>query len=33
LLLDWQKAGKNVPDELIDMALILTGDMCPHALV
>ena len=33
LLLDWQKAGKNVPDELVDMALILTGDMCPHALV
>lgn len=33
LLLDWRKAGKDVPDELIDMALILTGDMCPHALV
>jgi len=33
LLLDWQRAGKEVPRELIDMALILTGDMCPHALV
>ena len=33
LLLDWQRAGKEVPEELIDMALILTGDMCPHALV
>ena len=33
LLLDWQKAGKEVPRELVDMALILTGDMCPHALV
>ena len=33
LLLDWRKAGKDVPDELIDMALILTGDMCPHAFV
>jgi len=33
LLLDWQKAGKEVPRELIDMALILTGDMCPHSLV
>ena len=33
LLLDWQRVGKEVPRELIDMALILTGDMCPHALV
>ena len=33
LLLDWQRAGKEVPEELIDLALILTGDMCPHALV
>ena len=33
LLLDWHKAGKEVPRELVDMALILTGDMCPHALV
>ena len=33
LLLDWQKAGKEVPSELVNMALILTGDMCPHALV
>jgi hypothetical protein len=33
LLLDWQRAGKEVPSELVDMALILTGDMCPHALV
>ena len=33
LLLDWQRAGKEVPRELIDLALILTGDMCPHALV
>ena len=33
LLLDWQKAGKEVTSELVDMALILTGDMCPHALV
>ena len=33
LLLDWRKAGKEVPSELIDVALILTGDMCPHALV
>jgi len=33
LLLDWQRAGKEVPRELIDLALILTGDMCPHALL
>jgi hypothetical protein len=33
LLLDWQRAGKEVPSELVDMALILTGDMCPYALV
>ena len=33
LLLDWHRAGKEVPRELVDMALILTGDMCPHALV
>jgi len=33
LLLDWQRAGREVPRELVDMALILTGDMCPHALV
>ena len=33
LLLDWQRAGKEVPRELVDMSLILTGDMCPHALL
>lgn len=33
LLLDWHKAGKEVPRQLVDMSLILTGDMCPHALV
>ena len=33
LLLDWVKAGREVPSELVDLALILTGDLCPHALV
>jgi hypothetical protein len=33
LLLDWQRAGKEVPRELIDMALILTGDLCPKTLM
>jgi hypothetical protein len=33
LLLDWHKAGKEVPRELVDMALILTGDLCPKTLL
>ena len=33
LLLDWQKAGREVPRELIDMALILTGDLCVKGLL
>ena len=33
LLLDWHKAGKEVPRELVDMALILTGDLCVKGLL
>jgi hypothetical protein len=33
LLLDWQRAGREVPRELVDMALILTGDLCVKGLL
>jgi hypothetical protein len=33
LLLDWVKAGREVPSELVDLALILTGDLCPKTLL
>jgi len=33
LLLDWVKAGREVPSEFVDLALILTGDLCPKTLL